>query len=317
MSSQDCIPCDKAWELFDKWGLDKVAIQTLGIYDNYDEFCDNLCRVFKDVAKSEIAQEEEGNVLYFVKRSGEKENETSEVLSLCKLKTLEYRLFRKMREKLRNFYQRTAEERNKERIDAITKRFISEAKELSEEHDLPRSLKYYIALFKTAFKFLDQDPYHVDLLNEEYVTFSEKLLIYFTKEHGNETFAGNANFFFSPILDIQQDIKYGSGQINTFALKSKLSEETRKKDDDFDMLDDNTEELKEPAGLAKAKSTESSSKPERTVLVIIPFGVPGSGKSFIWKQIKEKIESMPEGEWSCFSISSDDVRGELMDKLIK
>ena len=26
MSSQDCIPCDKAWELFDKWGLDKVAI---------------------------------------------------------------------------------------------------------------------------------------------------------------------------------------------------------------------------------------------------------------------------------------------------
>ena len=54
--------------MFDKWGLDKVAIKTLGLFDDYDQLCDNLCRVFKDVAKSEIAQEEEGNVLYFVKR---------------------------------------------------------------------------------------------------------------------------------------------------------------------------------------------------------------------------------------------------------
>ena len=83
------------------------------------------------------------------------------------------------------------------------------------------------------------------------------------------------------------------------------------------MLDDNTEEMKEPAGLAKAQSTDSPAKPKKTVLVIIPFGVPGSGKSFIWDQIKAKIESMPEGEWSCYSISSDGIRGELMDKLIK
>ena len=42
-------------------------------------------------------------MLYFIKRPQE-ESAASEVLSLCKLKTLEYRLFRKMREKLRNFY---------------------------------------------------------------------------------------------------------------------------------------------------------------------------------------------------------------------
>ena len=43
---------------------------------------------------------------------------------------------------------------------------MSEAKELSDEHELPRPLKYYIALFKTAFEFLKQDKYHVDLLND-------------------------------------------------------------------------------------------------------------------------------------------------------
>ena len=26
VSMTDCIPCDQAWALFDKWGLDKVAI---------------------------------------------------------------------------------------------------------------------------------------------------------------------------------------------------------------------------------------------------------------------------------------------------
>ena len=198
----DCWPCDRAWKLFDKWNLDKVAITTLGQYDDYEKLCDNLCRVFKDVAKSEIAQEEEGNVLYFIKRD-KQDPEQSEVLSLCKLKTLEYRLFRKMREKLRNFYARQDGDRSDERMKGVTQKFTQEAKELSNEHELPRSLKYYIELFKTAFVFLKQDKYHVDLLNEQYVTFSEKLIEFFTKTHGDKTFSENSNFFFSPILDIQ------------------------------------------------------------------------------------------------------------------
>jgi len=36
--------------------------------------CNVLCKAFKDVSKSEIAEDEEGNVLYFVKKDpkGEK-----------------------------------------------------------------------------------------------------------------------------------------------------------------------------------------------------------------------------------------------------
>jgi len=93
--------------------------------------CDSLCRVFKDVAKSEIAEEEEGNVLYFIKRSTDGDQASSEVVSLCKLKTLEYRLFRKMREKLRNFYGRPAVEQTEEKERTSIKKFISEARELS------------------------------------------------------------------------------------------------------------------------------------------------------------------------------------------
>ena len=103
MSADDCWPCDQAWKLFSKYGLDKVHALSLGLFDDYDTMCNTLCTVFKDVSKSEIAKDEEGNVLYFIKRSKEGSSK-DQVLSLTKLKTLEYRLFRKMREKLRNFY---------------------------------------------------------------------------------------------------------------------------------------------------------------------------------------------------------------------
>jgi len=43
-----------------------------------------------------IEDGEEGSVLYFV-------SSENKVLALCKLKTLEYRIYRKLREKLRNY----------------------------------------------------------------------------------------------------------------------------------------------------------------------------------------------------------------------
>ena len=165
--------------------------------------CDSLCRVFKDVAKSEIAEEEEGNVLYFIKRSTDGDQASSEVVSLCKLKTLEYRLFRKMREKLRNFYGRPAVEQTEEKERTSIKKFISEARELSQEHELPRPLNYYIQLFKVAFQFLEESTANVELLTNEYVTFSEQLLKYFaTKDTKGEFAAANKQFFYSPICDI-------------------------------------------------------------------------------------------------------------------
>jgi len=147
--------------------------------------CDVLCQTFKDVAKSEIAKDEEGNVLYFIKKG--KSNPEDQVLSLAKLKTLEYRLFRKMREKLRNYFSPGPEKKPR---GEIISRFRKEAKELSDEHELPRPLEYYIELFKTSFEFIDQNPkVNTDLLHNEYVTFSEKLLAFFCKVHKDSTFA--------------------------------------------------------------------------------------------------------------------------------
>jgi hypothetical protein len=35
-SQENCWPCEKAWALFDKYGLDRVDIKSLGLFTDYD-----------------------------------------------------------------------------------------------------------------------------------------------------------------------------------------------------------------------------------------------------------------------------------------
>jgi len=102
-----------------------------------------------DVARATIREAEEGAVLYFVKRDKE-DPKKDQVLSLCKLKTLEYRLFRKMREKLRNYANFTS----KLFSDQLIEKFIREAKDLCKGFDLPHPLEFYIDLCILAFQLI-------------------------------------------------------------------------------------------------------------------------------------------------------------------
>lgn len=93
------------------------------------------------MAKSKIADDEEGSVIYLIGRDLSNPN-NDKVLSLSKLKTLEYRLFRKMREKLKNYYRDKKGDSNN-----LVNRFRKESKDLVGESELPKPLDFYIALF--------------------------------------------------------------------------------------------------------------------------------------------------------------------------
>jgi len=77
------------------------------------------------------------------------------VLSLSKLKTLEYRIFRKMREKLRNNFKRNVANDGTKKGPLISS-FKKEILELShkDKFSLPRPFDWYISLFETAFEFI-------------------------------------------------------------------------------------------------------------------------------------------------------------------
>jgi len=65
-------------------------------------FKNRLKKIYDITAEADIEAEEEGSVIYLVRVPANPQQD-GEVLSLAKLKTLEYRIYRKLREKLRNF----------------------------------------------------------------------------------------------------------------------------------------------------------------------------------------------------------------------
>lgn len=93
-------------------------------------FKNSLMELFNKVSDSSIADESEGAVLYFIQK------DTQRVLSLSKLKTLEYRVWRKLREKLKNAISHGSDKHKK------ISQFVSESKELAKGHSLPQPMDY-------------------------------------------------------------------------------------------------------------------------------------------------------------------------------
>mmetsp|Transcript_11542 Transcript_11542/g.9993 ORF Transcript_11542/g.9993 Transcript_11542/m.9993 type:complete len:150 (-) Transcript_11542:2173-2622(-) len=102
-SAITCISPKEAFATFDKFGLNKVGYKHMGEFENKKDFNEALKNIYLNVAETEIDVEEEGSVIYIVSVD---KNGVEKALSLSKLKTLEYRIFRKLREKLRTFIAR-------------------------------------------------------------------------------------------------------------------------------------------------------------------------------------------------------------------
>ena len=67
-SHEICEPNEVSMKFFKKYHLNTVDMVSLGVFDNYDAFCDTLMIQFYEVSKCTIGEEEEGCVFYFVKR---------------------------------------------------------------------------------------------------------------------------------------------------------------------------------------------------------------------------------------------------------
>lgn len=138
-SQYSCIPPFETFRILEKHKLPIVRNyqnSLHGKYTDYKDFGQSLFTLFNTVATSSIFEDEEGSVVYFVLEKPRefcefvsdrylqdnvpipanwKEKEVwFNVASLGKLKTLEYRILRKLREKLKFFTRLKKREDNKE-----------------------------------------------------------------------------------------------------------------------------------------------------------------------------------------------------------
>ncbi|EGR34881.1 hypothetical protein IMG5_001080 [Ichthyophthirius multifiliis] len=95
-SEETCLPVDFSYDFFNKYGLTSCIMKkyTSNTLSEFNEIIHNL---YVEVAQSSLDNDGEGSVLYFVKENID--NGEQKCVSLAKLKTLEYRLYRKLREK--------------------------------------------------------------------------------------------------------------------------------------------------------------------------------------------------------------------------
>ena len=119
-----CENIDYTKNLLTKYGLKVVEVTKVCKVDNITDFYIHMNKLYSMILKSNVDQEGEGNVVYFSSFDGEIE----EVVSLAKLKTFEYRIYRALREKLKVFVR----DINKS-YQSILKKLKKQAKEFVKE----------------------------------------------------------------------------------------------------------------------------------------------------------------------------------------
>ena len=142
-----CIPVEEAFDIFKKNKLDYVNYSKVGTYTNKNELFEGIHKIYKTVAEKSILYEEEGDVLYFVKEDNKK------VVSLCKVKTLEYKIYRKLREKIKNELKNEEHEFNMNRKKIS--QFFNEVQAFSQNFKLPNPLEFYFSVSDMAFRFIE------------------------------------------------------------------------------------------------------------------------------------------------------------------
>lgn len=145
-SQNTCILPSKALEFFTKFGIQTVKTEILCEAHTVDYLFDELIELHQEISKSSLEKSGEGVVLYFVIKDDLNPTE-DRVASLCKIKTLEYRIFRKIREKLKNI-------RNNDKFPKnLFKIFQKESRMLCDSCEVELDVEYYDSV---AEEFFDQ-----------------------------------------------------------------------------------------------------------------------------------------------------------------
>lgn len=139
-----CLPIHIMKNFVEKHGLPTVRMTPRRECNNTRDLAEILTELSKEVSENSIEEDQEGSVVYFEAKWEDK----VEMLSLCKLKTLEYRLFRKLREKLKMVIAKGYSV--SKQMDAYTR----EVEDLCNVYTPPKPLDYYFKVARIALEFV-------------------------------------------------------------------------------------------------------------------------------------------------------------------
>ena len=145
---------------FNKYGLKLVEVTMFCKTDSLNDFFGQMKKLYSMILKSNVDQEGEGNVVYFSSFDGSGSKE--EVVSLAKLKTFEYKIYRALREKLKVYVAEYGKQ-NQSNITTILDKLQGHTRILKK-------------LRKQARQFVKEETENIEL--NTYIKFCEFVLIH-------------------------------------------------------------------------------------------------------------------------------------------
>lgn len=276
---EECLPPMDAFKIFLQYHLSIVRIEDLGTFKNFDSLNLALKHLLKSISEANLDLEQEGCVLYFFKPKSRK------VVGLAKLKTLEYKILRKLREKLRNFikfyYSLKFEP---------FQSFYNEVEELCKISRPRKPLDFYYKLCQFSIDFVDENFSESHLILDKFALFLLKVL--------------NSSANNTPLLP-----KHLLEPFDTSLSWSSFKEESILKY----QFKNSTKTHKKPSDAIPSPPPQPLNK-KKQLFVIVPIALPGMGKSFFIPYLHESIIEK-SGSWE--SISFDKIRKECMITLAK
>ena len=153
-SKDICVNLDISYPFFEKYGLKFVPKRKIGPFNDINLFLNKIKEKYLYVLRSSLDSQGKGSVLYI---SSIDSNKEEKIISVCKLKSLEYMIFKKIKEKLKEKVKQKTILRNKLDLTEIyEEKLINEIDELYG-HELQcqeKSSELNIMFYKDFAKYV-------------------------------------------------------------------------------------------------------------------------------------------------------------------
>ena len=229
--NQICFPLKKSFEIFKKYNLSYVPIEPSSQFENFNKLKVYIDEKYDEVLLRDLEKGGEGCVIYI---SEVDENGNENVLTLAKLKTFEYRFYRKLREKCKSLRNKKPKSK-----DSLKKNMREESEEIIEH--LKEKIKFddymKFADFVIDYNYFDDKDY--SNVFAEFI--SEMKIMYEKKEEFNNiksAFIKKFDYYFG---EDKEDEKIQ----NTHSNEEKKNKNVKGKKKKLKFEDDNLEENEE------------------------------------------------------------------------
>ena len=151
-----CLSLKKSFDLFKKYNLSYVPIEPSSQFDSFEAMIPYINSKYDEVLLRTIENGGEGCVAYFVEND---EDGTEHILNLAKLKTFDYRFYRKLREITKGI--RDTKRKYTFTVEKAMKKIEADSHELLEGNEDKVDFKWYMTFAKYFFEYClkDQENY--------------------------------------------------------------------------------------------------------------------------------------------------------------